>query len=331
MAEPTLVLLVLLAGPRGGESMDDATVGTAVREALGGETRVLVDPGRTPFTDDDTTATAARIHADAVATVAWSDADRTSARIHMYVTADGRFYDRELTFQSADDQRERERAVGFLVGAMVRAAQAEQAAPAPSAEPEPAVVSLPPPVVAHDARVTAPSAPVAPQPRRHAFAVEAAAIGTAGIGGAALGAGPQLAIAWYPWARVAIRAGGSVVFGTVSDAQATTMGTRITGGMSFRPWSFGPADRGTLELGVALVAVDHRVQRDDPPATRDRWIGGGQLTARVGWRASDPFEPFAWVAGELVAGNTPLVVASHTTAQIPPGRVLAGLGLALKF
>lgn len=338
MADPTLVLLVLLAGPRGGEPMDDATVGTAVREALGRETRVLVDPGHAQLADDDATATAARIHADAVATIAWVDERRTSARVHMFVTADNRFYDRELTFQPADDRRERERAVGFLVGAMVRAAQSEQEArveappvvvtPAPREPPPPP----PPPVAPRD--VVAPPPPVAAPPRsapRRALAIEAAAAGSAGVGGAALGVGPQLAIAWYPWARVALRASGSALFGAIPHAGAASIATRITAGASYRAWSFGAGSRGSIEIGVAAVAVDHRVRRDDPPATRDRWIGGAQLGLRGGWQLSELVEVFASMTGELVAGNTPLVVGTRTEGQIPPGRALAGAGIALKF
>ncbi len=326
VADPRLVLLVVLAGPPGGETMNGAVVGSAVRDALGDETRVLVDDRKSELTDAEASATAVRIRADAVASIGWMTPNATRAHVHMFVTADALFYDRELSFQTADTVSDRERAVGLLIGAMVRSARAESPPDAVREELPPAAPTAPPP---NDV-IAEPTPAVRPAAKRRALAVEAAAVATAGLGGPALGAGPQLRAAWFPTSWLALRAGGSVAFGAIPDADASTSSYRMTAGAGSRIASFAGAS-GSLEVGANVVVVDHRVARTAPEAVRERWITGGQLGVRLGWMLSSTIESFGSVGVELVPGRTPIVVDGRTLATIPPARATAELGVALRF
>lgn len=308
--------------------MNGGTVGAAVRDALGESARVVVDEQRADLSDAEAAAAAARMRADAVASVSWADAAATRAHVHMFVSADGAFHDRDLTFAPGDAMTERERAVGFLVGAMVRGARDE--------EP----TSVTPRVPAPPPREPAPAGPAPPSadaprigaaPIRRALSVEAAAGGSAGIGGPALGVGPVVRIGWRATRALTLRAGGSAFFGGIDAADASTIATRIGGGIALRVASFGGDDAGTMEVGVAVLAVNHRVSRDAPAFERDRWLTAGQIGARVGFRASDVFEPFALVGAEVAAGATAVVVGPRTVAEIPLARAVAELGIAAHF
>lgn len=326
MADPRLVLLVVLAGPPGSEPIHGAVVGSAVRDTLGDATRVLVDDRRAPLSDDEVISTATRIHADAVASMAWTAADATRARVRMFVTVDGLFHDHELTFRPADAIVERERAMGLLIGAMAR----EDASPNPRRADDRGAsvasdtggrdVARVPVVVSQRSLAT-----------ERAFAIEGGAMGTLGLGGAALAVGPHIGGAWYPTTWLGLRAGGALAIGAIPDAGATTMSSRIIAGLAWRAATFGPGARGSFELGASAVVMNHRVSRDEPLATRSRWISGAHIGARLGWSFTPTLEPFLAVTGELVAGNTPIVVDRRTIAQVPPIRLLGELGVALRF
>lgn len=296
--------------------MNGPNVGDAIRDTLGTNTRVLVEDRRELFTDREMASTAQRTRADAVATVAWSAPDAANAHVRIFLASNGAFYDRDLAFAPADAITERERSVGFVVGAMVQSAAAE---PAPLAkEPPPPAVIPAPPV----------SDRVGPPPSVRAFSVEAALAGTAGIGGAALGVGPRIGIGWSFDPRFVVRASGSSVFGSIEDASASTVTYRIAGSMGWRVLSL---PRSRLELSLGAVVVNHHVARAMPEATRDRWTSGGQLGLRFECRAWQRLWPFVGVTGELVGGRTPIVVKERTTAEIPLLRILADAGVAAAF
>lgn len=333
MADATLVLLVILAGPAGSAPINGANVGSAVRDALGETARVVVDDRRGDLSDADAAAAAARMRADAVAAVAWVDVAATRSHVRMFVSADGGFYDRDLVFAPADAMTERERAIGFLVGAMVRGARED----APSTAPPPTPVAPAPPTPGNgpperprspveDAVPRAPSTAA-----RRAFSLDAGAAGSAGLGGAALGIGPSVRLGWRPVPIIALRAGGSVLFGSIDPADATTIASRVGAGFALRAASFGRDGAWTVEVGVTALAVNHRVAREAPAVARDRWLTGGQLGGRLGWRASEAFEPFVAVAAEVVSGTTPIVVGARTTGEIPLARAVAELGFAAHF
>jgi hypothetical protein len=319
MADPTLVLLVVLGGAPGEPAMNGPTVGDAIRASLGASTRVLVEDHRALFTDQEMAVTAERTRADAVATVAWSAPKAANAHVRIFIASNRVFYDRDLAFGEGDAMAERERSVGFVVGAMVQTAASE---PPPPEAPPP----LPPP--APPEIVPAPERPTPPPPRARMFSIDAALLGAAGIGGAALGAGPRLGGGWRFDPRFVVRIGGSVAFGSIDDAAASTVAYRMTGSLGWRalslPWS-------ALEVGLGAVVVNHRVSRDTPEATRDRWTSGGQLSLRFEIRGADRISPFVSLAGELVGGKTPIVVHEHTAAEIPLLRVLAEAGATFAF
>src|SRR5262245_13341097 len=120
MADPQLVLILLVAAANS-DAHRATQVAGAAREALGADVAVVLEDRDLEPADDDAIEAALRVHATAVATVRWSDVGRREAVLRMYVTDDARWYDRKLAFRTSDAPRERERAVGYVLGTMVRA------------------------------------------------------------------------------------------------------------------------------------------------------------------------------------------------------------------
>lgn len=335
MADAALVVLVVLgAGSR--EPMHGSVVAAATREGAGTDVRVLLDERAAAPTDADLVELADTTHATAIAEVRWSDDDATRARLHLYVASDRRWYDRELSFAKADALPERERAVGLVLGAIVREASIQSAAgeerPAapPPAPPSTApAISVPP-------STSVPAAPpdrTAPVPRGRAprFVVEGSALGTSSADASGADLGPSLRARWAIVDELELRASAAMRFGTIPSADATTRATRIGGGVAWRAVTFGPDRTLSVAFALEVVAVQHAVERVDPEARRSRWITGTFAATRFGWRASRTFEPFIAGGVEAVLGATPIVVGGRTVAEIGPLRIAAEAGIALHF
>ena len=322
MADPTLVLLILI-GASAADRPHAATVGDAIGDALGGDARILTEERSSALADAEAASVADGVGGSAVAEIAWSDGDHTHARLHVYLSADRIWYDRDVSFEPDDAPAERERAIGFLVGTMIR----ETAAVGLSLPVRPpAVTSQPLPAAAPRAEVVVPPAPREATSR---LAVDFGGVATSGIEGAAPSLGPLLRGHVTVGGGLSLHAGGSMGFGSIDAADARMMTSRLVGGAR---WTWWTVARGlSFDVGLDALAVNHAVQRADPAADRDRWLAGAHADVGVGWRASDILEPFATGGLDAVGGSTPITVGGSRVTQIPPFRATVELGLKTHF
>jgi hypothetical protein len=325
MADPALVLLILI-GASSADRPHAPLLSTAVSDGLGRSARIVVEERDADPSDEEAASLADGMRGSAVAEIAWGDEQHTRARVHVYLAADRSWYDRELSFEKGDALEERERAIGFLVGAMIRDTEAALTMP-----------PRPPVVVSEPARapvVRAPEidAPAPPPPARETasrFAVDVAGLVSTGIDGDAAGLGPSLRGRVVVAGALSLHAGASLGFGSIAGADARMTTTRLVAGGRFR-WLTVARDL-SFDLGLEALAVNHAVRRDDPIAARDRWLAGAHTDVGVGWRASRLLEPFATVGVDAVLGKTPINVAGVRLAQIPPFRGVAELGVRMHF
>lgn len=325
MADPTVVLLILVAGASADRTRT-AVVGAGVREALGADARVLVEERDRPPSDPEARDLALRLNASAVAELRWLDDGRSRAMLHVFVAADRGFYDREIAFAPQDIQDERERAVGLLVGAMVRAAARTDeepttplgAPPATSAQPAAAPAERP---------ITA----VAPPPALRRFAVDVGATSALAVSGHGSGLGPALGTYVYLTSRIAVRASGAARFGSIEEASASTTTVRLGAGPAIRLIGSGEREPFALHVVMEGIVLNHAVRRESPAAREDRWIGGAYVGVSAAWRAATALEPFVGLGGEIAFGTTPVVIDGATAATIPMARLTADVGLRFRF
>ncbi len=328
MAEPTIVLLVVMGlttadRPRG------SVVSSAVAGGLGANARVLVEERVARPTDAEATSAADRLGGTAIAEIAWSDATHSRALLHVYLSSDRSWYDQELSFDAPDAPEDRERSIGLLVGAMIRARQAED-----PAVPGPASPALRPPAAA-GATTRPPTAAEPPGPavvaaRRRRFGVDVGGFGMAGIGGEAPGLGPAMRARWLLNRAVSLHGGGAVGFGSLPEAGAHMTTTRIGVGGRWRFLAF-LNDALALDAGLEAIAVHHVIHRTVPEASRDRWLSGGHVDGGGVASLGRSFELYATLGADVVFGATPITVAGARVAQLPPARVTAEAGARILF
>jgi hypothetical protein len=326
MADPTLVLLVVI-GATGADRPHGSNVSAAVVDALGRDARVLVEERADDPSDAEAAALADAIRGSAVAEIAWGDASHSRARLHVYLAGDRNWYDREVAFEPDDGPEERERAIGFVVGTMIRETQGMVLPAPPRAAP---VISAPaqqsPPVATSAAEVATP--PLAREDARR-FGADIGALVTTGIEGVAPGLGPSLRGRVFISDVLSIHAGASLGFGSIEAADARLTTTRIVAGARVRWLTVARAL--SFDLGLDALAVNHAVHRAEPFAYRDRWLAGAHTDVGLAWRASALLEPFATAGVDVVLGKTPISVAGSRLAAIPPLRMVFELGVTMRF
>jgi hypothetical protein len=321
MADPALILLILI-GASAGERPHGATMSAAISDALGRDARVLVEERDSDPTDAEAASLADAMRGSVVAEVSWTDERHAQAHVHVYLALDRSWYDRDIAFEPADALDERERAIGFMVGAMIRATESSVlAVPA-----RPVVVASEP---SRPASLTPP--PVVPPPREEPsrFAVDVAGMIMTGIAGVSGGLGPSLRAHVAINDAFSVHVGGALAFGSIPDAGARMATTRLIGGGRWR-WLTVARDL-SFDVGLDALVVHHAVRRSSPVASRDRWMMGAHTDVGVGWRATTALEPFVTMGVDGVLGTTPITVAGARTAEIPPFRAVGELGLKVHF
>jgi hypothetical protein len=328
MPDSATIWLILLS-QTAPEPMHGSIVGAGVRQALGNDARVVVDERAEMPSDEDAALLADREKAVAVAEVRWATDDRSRAKIHVFLSADRGFYDHEVSFGAGDEVVERERAVGLLVGSMVRAAAEGALPPNPPAPAPPPKPPPPPPPPAPPP--PPPRRVVAPPPPRARVLVDAGASGVVGIGGAGASAGPSAHLGVELAHRWVLRAGSAVRFGAIDGADATTRTVAIAAGGSFVPVTFGRREDVRLYLEVEGLLLHHAVTRDAPAEEHGRWLGGMNVFVTAGFRLTTSLEAYVAPGLEAALGSTPVVLDGRTVTTIPPLRAAAAAGLRLYF
>jgi hypothetical protein len=331
MADPTIVLLIVV-GLTAADRPRGSVVSTAVGSGLATDARILVEERTSTPTDVEAASTAERLGGSAIAEISWADGTHGRAHLHVYLASDRAWYDQELSFDAADAPEDRERSIGLLVGAMIRARQSE----AHSAAAPVVVAPLPPSPAPAPAPAIVASPPVAEQPSRAPAArlwrvgLDVGGLGMAGIGGDAPGLGPSVRGRFVLNRALSVHGGVALGFGSLRDAGADMTTTRIGLGGRFRFARLANGSVG-LDAGLEGLAVHHVVRRAAPEASRDRWLSGGHVDVGAGFVLFPSLELFATIGMDVVAGATPITLAGERVAEIPPVRATIEAGARLFF
>jgi hypothetical protein len=327
MSGGAIVLIVFVSAS---DARDPSTtaMASAARVALGaGATVTVREVQRTP-TDDEAIDAGRAQHADAVAEIVWDDAQHLHARVHFHVEGSARWIDRELGFVAADAPAERGRTVGFTIASMLPEHAATEE-PTPPPAPSATTLALP-----------APSTPSAEAPRSleppraSRGAVEAAALGSVGVGGYGGGLGASLGVRWNLPASFALRLGVGARGGEVPPAQATSL---VVFGAVGLAWSVPSRFVAPFAIGVRTDLLLSRLQlshldEDDPSPVRQwRWVGGADALAEWTWFFSQSAGIFAAFGAEAAFGTTSVVVAGNQVAVVPLVRGVSELGVRARF
>lgn len=291
-----------------------ASMEAAARELLGNSAAIRVDLTPEDLPDEATLERAGK--AEGVVELLWSD-DRSSAFLHCYVTRDGRWVDRRISFGASDGQHERGRLLGFAIASMFPrlAAMPEAARPPTGAMRAPA--PQPPPLhTKHEAA-----------PRRAQLELLASA--TTGIRGPADAIGGAVALRLPLLPALALRAAVGGRFGDIEVAQASTRAPMGALGLA---WEMSLPDT-PIELGArsdflaSWLEVSRVPAPGEPRERRSRWMFGGAALVEGGYRFSRRFGAYLGVGAEALFGETDIYAEGQFEAKVPIFRMVGELGV----
>jgi len=292
MAHPAIVVILVAASDA--QDPSTAALTRAAREALGPGAVVVVQEVESIPKPADAAAMGAKLHADAVASVTWTLAERRRAHVRVVVTSDGHALDRDLDFAPGDEDAERGRAIGLAIVAMVPDAPPTE----PSVAPPPEAAAKPPD-----------TAPVV-RPRDPLFGLDLFAItasGPLGVGGGVAGR-----LLPFPSPRL----GASLRAGSLGDATLRTID--LTLGVA--PQLFeGVGAR--LELGVTQQSVTLEGEE------RSRIIGHARVLGEGVWWTMRAFGVGVAAGLEVAFGETRVLVGEAPIGSIPRARFVFELSL----
>lgn len=319
MANPLVIVLVIAAAD--GDPSSTRALTDTVREAT--EPGAIVLTRETaPGSDADVARMAAQLHADDVVVVSWRHDDKWTVQLRVLATAaPARWSERELSFTDADPPRERGRAAGFAVSAML---QRNEPPPPPPPTPPPPPATSPP--SAREARPPRPSEGVS-------FGMEVLGAVGGGLGGAAPAAGVELGgrLRFVP--RFALVAGGGLRVGHVGSAQATLTQVPLRVGAAWESAPLG-GTAATIGARVDVGVVLQSLSRTDT-AHRETTERRGVPFASALFEGALYFTPkiaLAVAAGpEIAFGSTKVIVGTDVRDKVPPVRIVGELGLRVSF
>jgi hypothetical protein len=321
-----LVLVLVVVG-RDDPGATDAAV-RAARAALPSGATVVVQ--RADAMPDDAALRVERAEdARAVAIVSWTDPVGLRIRLRVHRRDDGRFIDRDLVFDGTDAPSERGRTVGFAIASMVPEATGAPSPPTPPPA-QPAASVAPAESRPGVETVEAPRGASSPP---HA-AVDAAALAALGVDGYGGGAGGRLGAAWLPSPRIAIRVDGSFRSGEVAPAKATSIVVTVGPGISWDAIASTPEQ--PLGAGIRWNALaimhQHSHLSDEPePIRKNRWLLGTSATLEGSLRLSEGAHALLSGGAEFAFGQTDVFLAGKSVATIPPVRLVADIGIRVRF
>jgi hypothetical protein len=264
---------------------------------------------------------------EAVAIVTWLGDSRVRVETALRSGEHSDWRSRELVFQASDQELERWRAVGFVVGTLASAAAGDE-----SAEPAPAPPTPPPRPEAR--RPEPPPLPV--EPTRRSASERLAWLGLGWYAGDGLDAELERNGAW---GRVGIRPGTTPLVAVASLGYGTSSRPSSALGTSFLD--------GGLGLGVALV--DQRVVAFDLElefgaerfsaqanqafvgnSSSARWVGVLRLRPEVSLYWSEMVGTAAFGELSLRGGKTEVTVEGQDAGETSRLGYRFGLGLCLR-
>ena len=309
-----MIVVVLVAL---GQATDPSTqaLTAAAQDGLGPVALIVVReaPPESLAQHANSEKTGELLHADAVATIEWSDDAHEHARVSVYSTHDREWQDRSVSFVAADAPSERGRQLGFGIAAMVPPTQAPPPPPPQRQNPPPRGGETPP-----SQSVT---------PSRETFDVDAAGVGASGVAG---GFGAELSLRWRASRFLSIRGGAGARFGSISAAESTFADFRFDAGpavifFSTRAFEMGArADFVMTRIGVSRDASLVN-------ASGSHWVGGVDLLLEGALGLAQNFALIAAAGGEADFGSTRIVVDGTEIDHAAQVRALGEIGIRVRF
>jgi hypothetical protein len=305
--QAVIVLLLVARGDMQQPAM--AALTRAAETVLGPQSHIVFHEQPKALGDDEAIALADQMRASMVVTVTWSS-DQSRAHVHVHFADRSGWLERDVSFSPLDPPTERGRTLGFEIATMVPDLPPSQTPPplaAPVAKPEE------PPLM-----------PVAA--RASAWAVDLN--GTGAVGGEATGYGIGAGARWSFVPSAFVRAGGAVRFGRVLPANATSTTWVPAIGVGYL--SAGPSSRVRVGARADGLAMFTELSRSSPAEARGRWTPGIDLMAEVELAAS-PVAIAGAIGAEYAFGSTTVRVGETDATTLPRLRLMAELGLRLRF
>ena len=333
MAVNTVVAILIAVGEASSPSTaatTDAMTG-AVAQALGPETSLVLRTTATP-SDREALAIERELGADAVARVMWDGPEQTVGVLRAHLRSTDRWFERRVTFSSADSRAERGRTLGFAFAALLLGdPQAARQLASVVATPAELHTGRPEPPASVVAQPASPAAPPGAPPRSRGFAIDFAALAATGVAGPARSLGAALHAELRLSGRLFARVGASVRAGPVPglDGEDTLAG--MGAGFAFRP-RLPERGRSALGLGFTLEALGiyQDLSHRSPSGSS---VHQGELVGAVtggvegSWLATDAVELFLGLGAEAAFGTTVVTVADRDVATIPVVRFTAQAGV----
>jgi len=304
-----MIVLVLVAL---GQAADPSTqaLTSAAEEGLGSGAIVVVREAPTEVLEAHVSSeqTGKLLHADAVATIAWTDS--THAHVSVFSEQDHSWQDRSVAFAAADAPIDRGHQLGFGIAAMV------------------------PPIVAKQTETVVPSVtpPPTKEPRVLARADPRIALDLSGAAssGTAGGVGGDLSGRWRIWKSMWMRAGVGARFGNVSDAQASFFDVRFAGGPALSVITLFPVEIGArADLVVTRIALSRDASVVN--ATGSRAVPGADVLIEVAYGFGAHFAIIAAAGAQVDFGSTDIVVDGRAEAHATPLRAVGEIGVRVRF
>jgi hypothetical protein len=315
-----LAALTLVVFVSGEPEAADVSLGEAARQFLGANASVSVRPSAAPPADAALTDLLASAHVDAVATIVWSSADPPSAAIRLYSGATQHWIGREIQFSEGDASGERARTIGYALGCMLPASEAETEAPA-------ATQAAQAPDVEHDLESSSASA----RSRAAQVMIDAAANAGLALGGAGDGFGGTLGVQVELSPRLALRADLGARAGHFERLEADILALDVAPGVAWRlldrPWHQPIA----VELRLAFMARYQSITREegavDGAESRGRWLPGARAGVAGLWWFSSEWALLATASLDSVSDETWIRRNGVRAAQVQPLALLMQLGV----
>jgi hypothetical protein len=315
--DPAAALLVLVVASGDRDPMPDA-IERAARQSLGEGAGVVVRRVDELPTEARAAALGAEANASSVAEVAWGDAERRHARLHVRARSDGPWIDREIGFAESDAPGEQGRTIGFALASMLPEADPTRAALPPAAPP--AAPESPPP-----------EAP----PRRWRGSLEAVALAAQAFGGNGGGLGGGVAGEMRLAPGLSARVEAALRSAQVSEAQGTVFTGTFGPGLAW--WSQDATLASRFAFGARADAllvyqsVTHFSVVDASTETHARWLPGANAFVQASWLFTEGGAIVLAVGAESVFGSTDVYVHGGVVTQLPVARALLEIGIRARF
>ncbi len=321
MTSTAALLVVFMAAPESGAEWARA-LEAVLRQAVDPKVTVALRAGREGG-DSALLAEAEEWVAkgEAVAVVEVRGPDRSAVVLRLQTPTEPGWQVRSLSFKPEDPERERGRAAGFTLAAMLPSGYA---APKPAAAgPEESRLAPLRPVVAVAARS---------EPSR--WSAAAAVQGTLAVGSPGNRVGVSVSARWTAQEPVDFQAVGALGVGALplTGAEEARLSELFIGvGAALVPWRSAPGRPMGLAFSLDLGAQALTVTREEPAETLARWLPALRVRAEGSVRVWKGLELAAGIGATAALEDTRVMVAGQAAAWMSRVSPFLELGAHWRF